>query len=303
MNGTCRAMLTCAAVATAVWVAAGCSGSNGSSLGGSDSGNGSGERIRERIGEQLGEAALAVAREAALAAAREAAREAAPAGPGSSSGGGADSGNDAPADACAPNGTGAVGTPGCACSPPLAMACDGNASSAPLICSGGVWVQGPTCIAGQLCDTQPGTNQGQCATEDPLCVGKSPGADSCDTSDDVVQCGAESALPHDRRNVLDLEHDVRGWLVPGRLRPRPDGAGVLRQLRDGDRYVQPRGSVAAWRPVHRRGMRARHRAALQHVRYPDLSGRDVHVGRVLVRRGAGLRAWRPAVLRQPARGM
>jgi hypothetical protein len=94
-------------------------------------------------------------------------------------------------DACMPSGTGAVGTLGCPCSPPAALACNGNAQKDTLVCSGGTWANNGTCGSGQLCDSQSGVNQGICQPIDPPCVSATPAEIVCSNSVTVVQCGPD----------------------------------------------------------------------------------------------------------------
>ena len=98
---------------------------------------------------------------------------------------------DAGSEACAPSGTGKVGTLGCPCSPSGALGCNGNAQKVTLICSGGVWTLNQTCPSGLLCDTASGLNQGTCQPIDPPCTSASPGQDVCGSGTTVVQCGAD----------------------------------------------------------------------------------------------------------------
>jgi len=112
-----------------------------------------------------------------------------------SDGGGTDGGaggSDAGQDACATNGgTGAIGTLGCPCSTAGEPACNGNAQKLTLLCTGGVWVPDGTCASGQLCDSQPGANQGTCQPIDPPCTNATPGQDICSNAMTAVQCGPD----------------------------------------------------------------------------------------------------------------
>jgi formylglycine-generating enzyme len=94
-------------------------------------------------------------------------------------------------DACAPSGTGAVGTIGCPCVGSATLACNGNAQRVILMCSGGVWAESSTCPSAQNCDTTPGASQGTCAPIEPLCALASPGDKVCFNGTTVVQCGPD----------------------------------------------------------------------------------------------------------------
>ena len=101
-----------------------------------------------------------------------------------------DAGGDSPAEA----GTGAVATLGASCASPASLACAGHAQKVTLICSGSplTWTENPpVCGSGQLCDSQPGPNQGTCAAVDPLCSGMTPGALVCSDATHVATCGPD----------------------------------------------------------------------------------------------------------------
>jgi len=92
---------------------------------------------------------------------------------------------------CTGSGTGAVATLGCPCSSPGTLACNGNAQKVGLICSSGTWALSQTCPVGQNCNTETGTNQGICATIDPLCADAGPGQTVCSNATSVVTCGRD----------------------------------------------------------------------------------------------------------------
>ena len=98
---------------------------------------------------------------------------------------------DAGPSGCVAPGTGTLGVLGCPCSAPGSLACTGNAQKVTLICSGGSWAYSQTCMAGQLCDSTPGSNQGTCLPIDPVCVNATPGQNVCGDPTTVAACGAD----------------------------------------------------------------------------------------------------------------
>jgi formylglycine-generating enzyme len=84
----------------------------------------------------------------------------------------------------------ATGTAGCPC---LAgeLACNGNAQSETLTCTGGTWTVRTMCPAGENCDSRVGNTQGTCAPLDTTCMGATPGQAVCSTPTTAVQCGPD----------------------------------------------------------------------------------------------------------------
>jgi hypothetical protein len=92
---------------------------------------------------------------------------------------------------CAAKGTGAVAVPGCACSALAERACAGNAQTASLTCSGGVWTIAEQCYGNQVCDTIAGADQGNCTPIDPYCETLTSGQSLCVDVRTLMHCNAD----------------------------------------------------------------------------------------------------------------
>ncbi|HET7543524.1 MAG TPA: DUF4215 domain-containing protein [Polyangiaceae bacterium] len=73
-----------------------------------------------------------------------------------------------------------------ACSTLRQIACSGHASAERLACDGSKWLAGPTCAAGQLCDSRTG----ECAKIVPDCADAAPGQIVC-RGDKLLSCGVD----------------------------------------------------------------------------------------------------------------
>jgi hypothetical protein len=107
---------------------------------------------------------------------------------------------------------------GSPCSVPGALACAGNAQKVVLICSGDLWTLASICPSGQNCDSRSGSDQGACATVDPLCTGSNPGDYVCSNDTTVVACGPDlvSDSPvHTCMNQACVEGTCTGVCGPG----------------------------------------------------------------------------------------
>ncbi len=92
---------------------------------------------------------------------------------------------------CEPADSGLLGTLGCPCSTPGALACNGRAQHVVLLCENGVWTASTLCPADQLCDSQLGLSAGTCLPIDPNCADAGPGQDVCTSLTTFVQCGPD----------------------------------------------------------------------------------------------------------------
>ncbi len=88
-------------------------------------------------------------------------------------------------------GSGAIGTVGCKCTTPGALACNGNAQKLPIVCLGGVWTAGTPCAIDHNCVTTLGPNAGICAPIDTACAGAMPGQQVCGSINTIVTCGPD----------------------------------------------------------------------------------------------------------------
>jgi len=76
----------------------------------------------------------------------------------------------------------ATGTLGLACSPVGTLACNGINQRLTLVCgASGKWETNQTCnVATQVCDPRPGSTQGTCQEQDPVCATQTPGVQYCE---------------------------------------------------------------------------------------------------------------------------
>ena len=95
------------------------------------------------------------------------------------------------ADASDGGGEPGIGELGGPCVPP-SSACAGHAQKVVLYCDpkSKTWVLVPSCSGQQLCDTNPGPNQGSCQDPVAVCAGKKPGEKVCDVQK-LQTCGPD----------------------------------------------------------------------------------------------------------------
>ena len=89
-----------------------------------------------------------------------------------------------------------------ACSTLRKTACDGHATAQRLACDGSKWLAGPTCSAGQLCDSRTG----DCAKIVPECADAASGASAC-RGDTLLLCGVDLVTASEGETCVGLCKD------------------------------------------------------------------------------------------------